>query len=76
MRSTPELDKVDSRRIRVDAMTKKGEVRFTEEFMRLLDLCDGIGTKGDKKQAKREATIGYVKKKTCVSTVLEIFTRF
>ena len=28
MRSTPEVDKIDSKRMRVDAMIKKGEVRF------------------------------------------------
>ena len=36
-------------------MTEKGEVSFAEECKRLLDLCDEIGTKGDKKHAKREA---------------------
>ena len=55
MRSTPEVDKIDSKRMRVDAMTKKGEVSFAEECKRLLDLRDEIGTKGDKKHAKREA---------------------
>ena len=45
--------------MRVDAMNKKGEVIFSEECKRLLDLCDKIGTKGDKKHAKREA-------KTCL----------
>ena len=39
----------------VDAITKKGEIRFAEECKRLLDLCDEIGTKGDKKHAKHEA---------------------
>ena len=28
---------------------------FAEECKRLLDLCDKVGTKGDKKHAKREA---------------------
>ena len=55
MRSTPEVDKIDSKRMRVDAMTKKGEVSFAEECKRLLDLRDEIGTKGDKKHAKHEA---------------------
>ena len=55
MISTPEVDNIDSKRMRVDAMTKKGEVSFSEECKRLLDLCDEIGTKGDKKHAKREA---------------------
>ena len=36
-------------------MTEKGEVSFDEECKRLLDLRDEIGTKGDKKHAKREA---------------------
>ena len=39
----------------VEAMTEKGEVIFAEECKRLLDLRDEIGTKGDKKHAKREA---------------------
>ena len=55
MRSTPEKYKVDSKRMRVEAMTNKGEVRFSEECKRLLDLRDVIGTKVDKKHAKREA---------------------
>ena len=55
MRSTPELDKLDSKRMRVNAMTKKGELLFAEECKRLLDLRDEVGTKGDKKHAKREA---------------------
>ena len=55
MRSTPEVDKIDSKRMRVDAMTDKGELSCAEECQRLLDLCDKIGTKGDKKHAKREA---------------------
>ena len=41
--------------MRVEAMTEKGEVSFSEEFKRLLDFRDVIGTKGDKKHAKREA---------------------
>ena len=55
MRSMPEVDNIDSKRMRVDAMTKKGEVSFAEEFNILLDLCDEIGIKSDKKHAKREA---------------------
>ena len=55
MRSTPEKDKIDSKRMRVEAMTDKGEVSFAEECKRLLDLRDEIGTKGDKKHAKHEA---------------------
>ena len=30
MRSTPELDNIDSKRMRFDAMTKKGEVSFAK----------------------------------------------
>ena len=41
--------------MRVDSMTETEEVIFSKECKRLLDLCDGIGTKGDKKHAKREA---------------------
>ena len=55
MRSTPEKDKIDSKHMRGEGMTEKGEVRFSEECKRLLDLCDKIGTKGDKKHAKCEA---------------------
>ena len=55
IRSTPEKDKIDSKRMHVETMTEKGEVSFAEECKRLLDICDGIGTKGDKKHAKREA---------------------
>ena len=55
MRSTPEKDKIESKRMRVEAMTEKGEVSFSEECKHLLDICDEIGTKGDKKHAKHEA---------------------
>ena len=55
MRSTPEKDKIESKCMRVEAMTEKGEVRFAKECKCLLDLRDEIGTKGDKKHAKREA---------------------
>ena len=41
--------------MRVEAMIEKGEVSFAKECNRLLDLCDEIGTKGDKKHAKCEA---------------------
>ena len=54
MRSTPEKHKIDSKRMRVEAMIEKGEVSFSEECKRLLDLRDEIGTKSDKKHAKRE----------------------
>ena len=55
MRSMPEKDKIDSNSMRVDAMTKKGEVRYSEECKRLLGIPDEIGTKGDNKHAKRKA---------------------
>ena len=55
MRSTPEVDNIDSKWVYVEAMPEKGEVSFAEECKRLLDLCDKIGIKGDKKHAKREA---------------------
>ena len=55
MRRTPEADKIDSNCMRIDAITKKGEVSLAKECKRLLDICDEIGTKGDKKHAKREA---------------------
>ena len=55
MRSTPEKDYIYSKCMRVEAMTEKGEVIFSEECKRLLDLRDEIGTKGDNKHAKREA---------------------
>ena len=55
IRSTPEVENIDSKSMRVDAMTNKGEVIFAEECKRLLDLRDEIGTKGDKKHVKCEA---------------------
>ena len=55
MRSSPEKDKIDSKRMRVEATTEKGEVSFAEECKRLMDLCDEIGTKGNKKHAKCES---------------------
>ena len=55
MRSTPEKDNIDSKCMHVEAMIEKGEVRFAKECKRLLDLCDEIGTKGNKKHATREA---------------------
>ena len=55
MRSNPEKDKIDSKRMRVEAMKEKGEVSFAKECKRLLDLRDEIGTKVDEKHAKREA---------------------
>ena len=41
--------------MRVESMIEKGEVSFAKKCKRLLDLCNEIGTKGDKKHAKREA---------------------
>ena len=55
IRSTPEVDKIDSKRMHVGAMTKKGEVSFAKECKILLDIFDEIGTKVDKKHEKREA---------------------
>ena len=52
MRSTPEKYNIDSKRMRVESMTDKGEVSFAEECKRLLYLRDEIGTKGNKKHAK------------------------
>ena len=48
MRSTSEVDDIDGKRMCVDAITEKLEVIFSEECKRLLDLCDEVGTKGDK----------------------------
>ena len=53
--STPEKDKIDSKRMHVEAMTENGEVIFAEECKRSLDIRDEIGTKGNKKHAKCEA---------------------
>ena len=50
-----EVDKIDSKHMRADAMNKKVEVNFAEECKSLLDICDIVGTKVDKKHAKREA---------------------
>ena len=66
MRSTPEVDKIDRKRMRVDAMTKKGKVIYTKECKLLLDICDEIGTKGDKKHAKREAKARLKHKYYCI----------
>ena len=55
MRSTPEKYKNENKRMIVETKTEKGEVSFSEDCNRLLDLRDEIGTKGDKKHAKREA---------------------
>ena len=55
MRSTSEVENIDSKCMRIDTMTDNGELIFSEECKRLLNLSDEIGTKGDKKHAKREA---------------------
>ena len=55
MRSTPEVYKIDSKCMRVDAMTNKWEVSFAEECKRLLDLRNEIGAKGYKKHTKHES---------------------
>ena len=54
MCSTPEVDKIDSKFMRVDFITDKGEVSFSEECKHLLDLRDDTGTKDDKKHANRK----------------------
>ena len=53
--STPGVHNIDIKHMRVDSMTNKGEVRYAEECKRLLDICDEIVTKGDKKHAKQKA---------------------
>ena len=55
MSSTPEKDKIDSKRMCVEVMTEKEKVSFAKECKHLLDLRDEISTKGDKKHAEREA---------------------
>ena len=55
MSSTPKAENIDSKCMRVDGMTKKGELSFDKECKRLLYLRDEIGTKRDKKRAKRES---------------------
>ena len=42
MRSIPEKDNIESKSMRVEAMTEKGEVSFAEECKRLLDLRDKL----------------------------------
>ena len=66
MRSTPEKDKIDSKRMRVEAMTEKGEESFSKECKRLLDIRYEIGTKGDKKHAKRESKARLKHKYYCI----------
>ena len=52
MNSTPEVDKIDSKRMNVNSMTEKREVSFAEEYKRLMGLWDEIGTKDDMKHVK------------------------
>ena len=40
MRITPKKDKIDSNCMPIEAMTEKGEVSFTKECKRLMDLRD------------------------------------
>ena len=67
MRSTPEVDQIESKHMCFDSMTEKVQVSFAEECKRSLDLRDKIGTKGDKKHAKREAK-ARLKKKILLGT--------
>ena len=39
----------------VDTMTEEEELSFAKKCKHLLDLCDEVDTKGDKKHMKREA---------------------
>ena len=55
MLSTLEVDNIGIKCMRVHDNNEKGEVSSAKECQRLLDLRDEIGTKGDKKHAKREA---------------------
>ena len=52
---TPEVENIYSKRMRVDAMTEKREASFAKECKRLLDLRDGIGTKGSKQHTKHKS---------------------
>ena len=47
IRSTPEVENIDSKRMSIDAMVKNGEVSFAKECKLLLDIRDEIGTKSD-----------------------------
>ena len=55
MSSTTEKYKIDSKCMRIEAITEKGEVRFSKKCKRLLDLRDEIGTKENNKHARRES---------------------
>ena len=50
----------------VEAMKEKVEVSIAEECKRLLDNCDEIGTKGEKKHEKREAKARLNHKQYCI----------
>ena len=50
-----EVYKTDIKRMHVDYMNQKGEVSFAEECKRLIDICDEVGTKGNKKHARRKS---------------------
>ena len=71
MRSTPEKDKIDIKSMRVDAMTKKGEVSFARECKPLLDLGDEIGTCKTRviSTLKAQILLVNIKKKKYFSTV-------
>ena len=53
---TSEVDKIESKHMRVDAMTKKGEVSPAKECKRLLDISDEVGNKGDKNNVKKSSS--------------------
>ena len=74
MCTTPEVYKIDSKPMRVDTMNKKGEVSSSEEYKCLLDICDEIGTKGDKKYVKREYKASLKKKYYWVQKEEDIFS--
>ena len=54
MRITSKVDNFDSKSMRIDVITDKGEVSFSEECKRLLNVRDEIGTRGDKQHVKCE----------------------
>ena len=66
MHSTPEKDKIDSKCMRVEAMTQKVEGSFSGECKRLLDLRDEFGTKVNNNHAKREAKARLKHKYYCI----------
>ena len=74
MHGTPEVDKIDSKRMHVDAMINQGEVTFSKECKRLLDLCDEVDTKGNKKHAKLKAKARLKHKYYLVHKETEMFS--